>query len=872
MIEPVPAPSRPGLSQWLLFFVLAGWLAAVPLAVTAVLSSLTGTTPDALVQLGVAAPSFSPFPGWAFGLLSTALALGLNLLLFVPLTLASRRPGREFVHATGTLLIAIVLFQTLNALARLPWTAEGLAQPASTPFGPAGVLAGLADPTGTIRRAYEAALRLAVVLPFLLLGLGWLEARRQGGSLVEGWRRVGLRLWLNPSAMWLALGAGAVVVGPWVLVGSLGSAGTTATNALQALPNALGEEILFRGFAFAWLWRTLANPGGGSQGTEGRTRAAAGSLLLFVAAQGGTVLPNGDWAALLRFGAALLLGLLAVELTVRAGSIWPAVVVHFVYDGFHLAFVDPRSEMEVLQWVVQVWAPLAAGGLGLMLWVGRKIAGSAAAGSPALQTRRRRGSMAAALAALAAWVAVLALYGTYGLPGFHPDGFLIVLEQQADLSPAASIADPVERRAWVYQTLVDTAESSQAPLLAELDRQGVPTRPHYLIDLIEVQERPGLRRSFAGQPGVASVLFQPGVRPYPRTFTLPNMDTSGPQGVEWNVQQIGADRVWGLGATGQGIVVGDADTGVTWDHPALKEAYLGWDGTEVDHNYHWYDPWDGELAPQDDNGHGTHTTGTMVGLDGENQIGVAPGARWIACRNMRHGIGNPGGYLSCMEFLLAPFPLAGDPFHDGAPARGAQVVNNSWGCPTQEGCEPDTLRIAVQNLKAAGQMMPVSAGNSGPACGTVEDVPATYEAVFTVGAVNQGERAAAFSSRGPVTVDGSQRPKPDIAAPGVDVRSAVPGGYASLSGTSMAGPHVAGAVALLWSLEPALIGDIDRTETILAESARPLAVDAVCPSGPESANTICACGGEGVDSVPNDVYGWGEVDVWAAAQSLLGGQ
>ncbi len=854
------SPSQPGCSQWLVLLALAFWLAVVPLAVVTVLSAVTSNPPDLLVELGAVPPGKPTLPAWAFGLFAAALTLGLQMLVSGPLYLVTRRPGREFLHTTAMLLLAIALYQALNALPSLLW-------PRSDPIPP------MTD------RTFAAALRLALVLPFLLLVLAWPEARRQGGSLTAAWRRVGLRLWFNPVAPWLALGVGAAIIWPWVLVGSLGSTGTTAASVLQALPNAVGEEILFRGFAFAWLWRAVAIPWQSPpQVARKRRGAAAASLLLFVAAQGGTILPTGDWGALLRFVSALLLGLLTAELTVRAGgSIWPAVMVHFLYDWFHLAFVDPRSQ-EILHWLVQIWAPLAAGGLGLLLWLGRTVV--RAIRDQATPQWSRWGWLTTAIPAGVAWMGVLVLYFTLGVPGFHQDGFLIVLEEQADLSPAASIADPVERRAWVYATLVETAERTQAPLWAELARRDVTYRPHYLINMIEVEGRPGLRRTFAQRPGVASVLFHPGVRRYPHTISLPAIDPSGPHGVEWNVHEVGADRVWTLGYTGQGVIVGSADTGVAWNHPALKEVYLGWNGGSASHDYHWYDPWEGSTAPWDDGGHGTHTTGTVVGLTGENKIGLAPGARWIACRNMRHGIGNPGSYVSCMEFLLAPFPLGGDPFRQGDPAQGAHVVNNSWGCPRQEGCLPGTLRVAVDNLRAAGQMMIVSAGNEGPACGTVQDPPALYDAVFSVGAIQQGDRAAGFSSRGPVTVDGSLRPKPDIVAPGVDIRSAVAGGYTIAEGTSMAGPHVVGVVALLWSADPSLIGDVDRTEALLVETAQRLTVDAGCPDdstwfahvGSGEPRLVCACGDDRPDSVPNNVYGWGQVDVWAAVQRLLEGE
>jgi hypothetical protein len=240
---------------------------------------------------------------------------------------------------------------------------------------------------------------------------------------------------------------------------------------------------------------------------------------------------------------------------------------------------------------------------------------------------------------------------------------------------------------------------------------------------------------------------------------------------------------------------------------------------------------------------------------------------------MRRGLGNPGSYVECMEFFLAPYPHGGDPFHDGDVSLAPHVVNNSWACPDVEGCLPDTLRGAVDALRAAGIMMVTSAGNDGPACGTLTTPPATYDAAFSVAATDDTRVVAAFSSRGPV--HGSI--KPDVAAPGSDVRSSVSGGgYGYADGTSMAGPHVAGLVALLWSADPGLIGDVDATESIICQTAAPRPVDIACPSDgsvpqgtqaglPEGPS--CACGG--VTGVPNNVYGCGFIDVEAAVRAVI---
>ena len=454
--------------------------------------------------------------------------------------------------------------------------------------------------------------------------------------------------------------------------------------------------------------------------------------------------------------------------------------------------------------------------------------------------------------------------------------YLVVLREQADLSGAESIADPAQRRRFVFEALREVADRSQAPLMERLRGAGARVRPYFLLNMLEVDADRGLVAEVAGRTDVSSVVAN---RPSPMqrvptaesTVALSASEASpeSPAVVGPNLVKIRAPEVWAMGYTGQGIVVGDADTGFAWEHPALKPHYRGFNGTSAVHAYNWHDAvhdaGTGNLcgsnapAPCDDDGHGTSTSGLAVGDDGAgNAIGVAPGAQLIGCRNMDQGVGTPARYTECFEFFLAPTDAGGG---HPRPELGADVINNSWGCPAFEGCtDPQVLRAVVENVRAAGILVVVSAGNGGSLCNTVSEAPAIYEKSFSIGATNNQDGIAPFSSRGPVTTDGSNRLKPDISAPGVNVRTAVStGGFtSSFSGTSASAPHVAGAVALLWSAIPGLRGRVAESEEILRASSVPLTSAQDCGAFP------------GAD-VPNAVFGFGRLDVAGAVAVAASG-
>lgn len=433
--------------------------------------------------------------------------------------------------------------------------------------------------------------------------------------------------------------------------------------------------------------------------------------------------------------------------------------------------------------------------------------------------------------------------------------FIVFLREEADLSLPCPLCPQGQRLQSVVAQLQKTAQRSQAHLLADL--AGYQATGHvrsfsslWIANAIAVIGDRHALTAAAARPEVAMVrldrkrrwietplvsnpeiwrwikpwgLLDPPGNPMPRP--------TGTQAVEWNIQKIGADAAWAtLGLDGNGVVVANMDTGVDWQHPALMQQYRGYNPHGLPrHAGNWFDATQqGYTYPGDGHGHGTHTMGTLVGRNG---IGVAPGARWIAVKVFDNwGSAYDSWIHAGFQWLLAP---------DGDPSLAPQVVSNSWG---DENSLSETFRRDLLAWRAAGIFSVFSAGNSGPNQGTINS-PASLPEAFSAGATDANDLIAYFSSRGPSPWG---QVKPEVTAPGISIRSSLPGGaYGVMNGTSMAAPHVAGVAALLLQARPGM--DITTTAYLITNTALPLR------STPN-------------DPIPNNTYGWGRLDALAAVR------
>ena len=417
------------------------------------------------------------------------------------------------------------------------------------------------------------------------------------------------------------------------------------------------------------------------------------------------------------------------------------------------------------------------------------------------------------------------------------DGFLrIIVEWRREPSVAAQASAAPDRRTQRQQVVAFLQADAQRNSLAlqttlqEAQAQGLArdVRAFWASPVITLEARSELIEALSQRADV--VLIRPDQKLYLDQTTFEFVPPSqAASDLPWDLEMLDVGLAQrGLGLDGTGVVIASLDTGVDWQHPALLTKYRGYRGKNPAVHYgNWHvstnEPY---FYPGDGYGHGTHTMGTMVGDDGEgHRIGVAPGARWISVKVFANAGYTYESWLhDAFQWVMAP---------EGDPGLAPDVVNNSWG---SEVSADELFRPDVAALRAAGILPIFSAGNEGPGSGSVGN-PASYPESFAVGSVDNERTVARSSGRGPSPW---KEIKPEVVAPGANVISAFPGGgYRMSSGTSMAAPHVTGLAALLLQADPDLMPD--QLEALLKTTASP-------------PGTV----------VPNNVYGWGLVNAYAA--------
>jgi subtilisin family serine protease len=414
---------------------------------------------------------------------------------------------------------------------------------------------------------------------------------------------------------------------------------------------------------------------------------------------------------------------------------------------------------------------------------------------------------------------------------------IVKLADKADLTPMkAKLAkeERVVRHARVVQALRDKARVSQRGIRGDLEareRDGKikKVRSFWIVNGFALTANAQAVRELAARDDVEEVNPD-------RVIALGQAAAaSATAAPHWNLDMVGAPILWQLGYTGQHVVVANLDSGVDMNHQALKYKWRG--GTNS-----WFDAVSvpPSALPFDDNGHGTNTMGVMVAGDTTaNPVGVAPGATWIAAK-IFDGQGNGSN-----SGIHAAFQWALDPDGDGNPADAPNVVNCSWEIGSA-GIYNAEFAPDIQALTTAGIAVVFAAGNSGPNAGTSVS-PANNPGALAVGATDSSDLVTTMSSRGPSAFDNSIYPA--VMAPGSSILTTSLTGlndantYTYADGTSLAAPHVAGAIALLLSINPGL------TVTELENAVRNAALD-LGPVGPDNS------------------YGYGRLDIIKAAESL----
>jgi subtilisin family serine protease len=405
---------------------------------------------------------------------------------------------------------------------------------------------------------------------------------------------------------------------------------------------------------------------------------------------------------------------------------------------------------------------------------------------------------------------------------------IVRFRDQADLSQVPT--HPREARLdGVIGRLQSHADVSQGNVRSQLQtRQGegrvASVTPFWIFNGMAVTATSDVIREIAALPEVLSITPD-------SVISAPAPLTAAGASPEPNVSVISAPAMWNLGYTGQGVVVANLDTGVDVTHPDLSTQWRGGSNS-------WYDPYGQHpTTPTDLNGHGTATMGVMVGRSaGGTAIGVAPNAQWIAAKIFNDaGSASLSAVHQSFQWVLNP---SGNPAMHDAP----HVVNDSWDFGTI-GCNLE-FQTDIQNLRAAGILPVFAAGNFGPNGGTSAS-PANNPGAFAVGATDNSDAIATWSSTGPNACSGAVFPS--VVAPGVNVRTSdLHGLYMSASGTSLSAPHASGALALLLSAFPGL--SADQQQSALTSSAVDLG-----PPGPDN------------------LYGAGRINALGAYQRVASG-